>query len=62
MSSGVDAKPHIRFIFGYWRVSAVPVKWSRLSEESQSRFSKAHKAVSRENDRLQNERFKAAQQ
>lgn len=47
---GVDAKPHIRFIMGYWRVSAVPVKWVRLSRESQERFRRAHDVIAKINN------------
>ncbi len=49
--SGVDAKPHLRLIFGFWRVSAVPVKWHRLSAQSQSRFRKAHEFATRQNSK-----------
>lgn len=45
----VDAKPHLRFIMGYWRVSAVPVKWNRLSMETKRRFKRAHDFVTRMN-------------
>lgn len=50
MSDGVEAKPHIRKDNqGWWRVSKVPVKWAKLSLESQRRFQRAHKFVTREN-------------
>lgn len=47
----VNAKPHLRKIFGYWRVSAVPVKWNRLSLESQRRYKRAHDFVTQMNSR-----------
>jgi len=50
---GVEAKPHLRFIFGYWRVSAVPVKWHKLTPQTQDRFRRAHEAVGKENAKLQ---------
>jgi hypothetical protein len=50
-SDRVGIKPHIRKIFGYWRVSAVPVKWNRLSPEVQRRFKKAHDFIDRLNSR-----------
>jgi hypothetical protein len=49
MNQGVEAKPHLRLKSGYWRVSAVPVKWNRLSLGSQRRFKKAHDFATRKN-------------
>jgi len=42
-------KPHIRKIFGYWRVSAVPVKWDRLPLLLKKRWKAAHDFVDRKN-------------
>lgn len=49
----VEAKPHLRLIFGYWRVTAVPVKWHKLSKQSQERYRQAHAVVAKENAKLQ---------
>lgn len=43
------AKPRIRKLHGYWRVSAVPVKWLRLRPCEKRRWVKAHEFVTRMN-------------
>lgn len=48
--NNVTAKPHLRKSQGYWRVSATPVKWAKLSTESQSLFRRAHIFVNRKNN------------
>jgi len=42
-------KPHLRKINGYWRVSAVPVKWHRLCARLQNRWKRAHSFADEKN-------------
>lgn len=35
-------RPKMRFIHGYWRVTAVPMKFDRLTREQQRAWVKAH--------------------
>lgn len=51
MNQGVTAKPRIRLNQGWYVVSRVPVRWVRLSPESQDKFRKAHAFVTRENNK-----------
>lgn len=44
-------KPHIRMFDGYWRVSAVPTRWNRLSAEQRNLWRRAHDVIAVENNR-----------
>lgn len=47
---GVTAKPRIRLNQGWYRVSKIPVRWVKLSEESKGWYRKAHAFVTRKNN------------